>query len=78
MLTGPLLNERQGVGSETGCDHVGDDGARLGEVDGGECWVHRGLPQLLASIAQISLIISRILRKFSINSETRTCTPSGT
>ena len=31
-----------------------------------------------ALIAQISLIISRILRKLSINSATCTCTPLGT
>jgi hypothetical protein len=44
MVIVPLRIERQGAGSKTGCNHVGEDGARLGEVEGGECWVHRGLP----------------------------------
>ena len=37
MVIVPLRIERQGAGSKTGCNHVGEDGARLGEVEGGEC-----------------------------------------
>ena len=38
-----------GAGGKTRHNHVGEDGARLGEVEGDECRVHSGLPQILSS-----------------------------
>src|SRR5580700_7228041 len=84
MVIGPLRIERQGAGSKTGCNHVGEDGARLGEVEGASAGSIAVYPRSSrrrrssALIAQISLSISRILRKLSINSATCTCTPLGT
>ena len=49
MVIGPLRIERRSTGCETTHNHVGDDGARLGEVEGGEGRVHGGLPQILPS-----------------------------
>ena len=49
MVIGPLRIERRSTGGETTHNHVGDDGARLGEVEGGEGRVHGGLPQILPS-----------------------------
>ena len=48
MVIGPLRIGRRGRG-EIRHDHVGEDGARLGEVESDESRVHRGLSKLLAS-----------------------------
>src|SRR5258708_35165788 len=46
---GPLRIERRGAGGKIGRNHVGEDGARLGEVEIDECRVHDDLSKLLAS-----------------------------
>jgi len=49
MVIGPLRIGRRGAGGKARHNHVGEDGARLGEVEGDECRVHGGLPQILPS-----------------------------
>jgi hypothetical protein len=49
MFIGPLRIGRRGAGGKAGHNHVGEDGARLGEVEGDEGRIHGGLPQILAS-----------------------------
>ena len=39
-MLGPLRVERRGATSKIGFDHVGEDGARLGEVEGSDGRVH--------------------------------------
>jgi hypothetical protein len=39
-MIGSLWVGRQGAPSKVGFDHVGDDGTRLGEVEGGEGRIH--------------------------------------
>jgi hypothetical protein len=40
IISSPLRFERRGAGSEIRFDHVGENGARLGEVEGGDGRVH--------------------------------------
>jgi hypothetical protein len=40
---------RRGAGGEIGNNHVGENGARLGNVESSESRIHRGLPEILAS-----------------------------
>src|SRR5262245_49846931 len=40
IMIGSLWVGRRGAPSKVGFDHVGDDGARLGEVEGGDSRIH--------------------------------------
>ena len=40
IIVGPFRFERRGAGGKIGFDHVGEDGARLGEVEGDDSGVH--------------------------------------
>jgi hypothetical protein len=48
VIIGPLRIERRGAGGKIGRNHVGEDGARLGEVEIDERRVHGDLSKLLA------------------------------
>jgi hypothetical protein len=39
-MLGSFRIERRGAGSQIGFDHVGDNGARLGKIEGCDSWVH--------------------------------------
>jgi hypothetical protein len=41
-MIGSLWVGRRGAPSKEGFDHVGDDGTRLGEVEGGDGRIHLG------------------------------------
>ena len=52
-MIGSLWVERRGAPSKVGFDHVGDDGARLGEVEGSDGRVH--LVETLAAAQQFGI-----------------------
>jgi hypothetical protein len=55
MFTGPLRIGRRGASSEIGHYHVGQNGARLGEIEGGEGGVHHDLPKILAPAQKLGI-----------------------
>src|SRR6202521_204412 len=53
IMIGSLWVGRWGASSKVGFDHVGDDGARLGEVEGGDGRMH--LVKTLAAAQQFGI-----------------------
>ena len=81
-MLGSLRVGRWGATSKIGFDHVGEDDARLGDVEGSDGRVHLvealAAAQKSALIAQTSLSISRNLRKLARNSQTSAWAAFGT
>jgi hypothetical protein len=48
IVIGPLWIGWWGAGGEIGHNHIGENGAHLGEVEGDEGRVHLDLPEILA------------------------------
>jgi hypothetical protein len=59
VVIGPLRIEWRGTGGKIGFDHVGEDGARLGEVESGDGRVkrlrHAGLPEILVAAQEFGV-----------------------
>ncbi len=53
IVIGSLWVGRRGAGGKVGFDHVGDDGARLGEVEGGDSRIH--LVETLAAAQEFGI-----------------------
>ena len=65
MFTGPLRIGRRGASSEIGHNHVGENGARLGEIEGGECRIHRDLPEILAPAQKFGIDRTDLVESFA-------------
>jgi hypothetical protein len=59
IVIGPLRIEWRGAGGKIRVDHVGEDGARLGEVESGDGRVkhllHAGLPEILVAAQEFGV-----------------------
>jgi hypothetical protein len=55
IAIGLLRVEGWSAGGEIGHHHIGDDGARLGQVEGNQGWIHGGLFELLASAQEFGI-----------------------
>jgi hypothetical protein len=64
MIIGPLQVGRRGRG-EIRHDHIGHDGARLGEVDGDESRIHGGLSNLFASSQEFCVDRANLVERFA-------------
>jgi hypothetical protein len=65
MFTGPLRIGRRGASSEIGHNHVGENGARLGEIEGSERRVHRDLPEILAPTQKFGVDRADLVESFA-------------
>jgi hypothetical protein len=65
MFTGPLRIGRRGASSEIGHNHVGENGARLCEIEGGECRIHRDLPEILAPAQKFGIDRTDLVESFA-------------
>jgi hypothetical protein len=70
-MIGSLWVGRRGASSKEGFDHVGDDGARLGEVEGGDGRIH--LVETLAAAQQFGIdradLVERLLQLAEVGEE---------
>jgi len=65
IVIGPLRIERRGAGGKIGRNHVGDDGARLGEVESDESRVHGDLSKILASSQEFRIDRANLVESFA-------------
>ena len=65
MFTGPLRIGQRGASSEIGYNHVGENGARLGEIEGSEGRVHCDLPEILAPAQQFGIDRTDLVESFA-------------
>ena len=65
MFTGPLRIGRRGASSEIGHNHVGEDGARLVEIERSEGRVHRDLPKILALAQKLGIDRTDLVESFA-------------
>ena len=70
-MIGSLWVGRRGAPSKEGFDHVGDDGTRLGEVEGGDGRIH--LIETLAAAQQFGIdradLVERLLQLAEVGEE---------
>ena len=70
-MIGSLWVGRRGAPSKEGFDHVGDDGTRLGEVEGGDGRIH--LVETLAAAQQFGIdradLVERLLQLAEVGEE---------
>src|ERR1700704_6311644 len=71
IMIGSLWVGRRGAPSKVRFDHVGDDGARLGEVEGGDGRIH--LVETLAAAQQFGIdradLVERLLQLAEVGEE---------
>jgi hypothetical protein len=65
IVIGPLQIERRGTGGKIGRNHVGDDGARLGEIESNERRVHGDLSKILASSQEFRIDRANLVESFA-------------
>jgi hypothetical protein len=65
MFTGPPRIGRRGASSEIGHNHVGENGAHLGEIEGNEGRVHRDLPEILAPAQKLGIDCTDLVESFA-------------
>ena len=72
-MIGSLWVERRGAPSKEGFDHVGDDGTRLGEVEGGDGRIH--LVETFAAAQQFGIdrtdLVEHLLQLAEVGQELR-------
>jgi hypothetical protein len=73
IVIGLLRVERRGTGCKGRYDHVGEDGASLGKIEGDKCRVHGDLSEILAASEKFCVdgtnLVEHLapLRKLSMN-----------
>jgi hypothetical protein len=65
VVIGLLRVERRGAGCKVRYDHVGEDGASLGKIEGDECRVHSDLSKILATSEKFGVDGTNLVEHFA-------------
>jgi hypothetical protein len=69
IVIGPLRIEQRGAGGKIRCNHVGEDGARLGEIEIDERRVHGDLSKLLAPSQEFRVDCTNLVERSAQGAE---------